>query len=303
MSFSLAGWQVLALVSALVWACVNVVDKYVLSKKFSGSAVACALTGISSLVACAFVLLLGTPAIPSLPVIAALLFTGFLIVASFFFYYEALRAEEVSRVIPVFLLDPIFTALFAGILISEILSPAGYAGIALIVAGTLGLSVKDFKSLRQLKFSKGVLMAFASILLFSLSGPPLKWALSSVNVQTAFFWQRAGVALFAIPFFLKSSKEVKAVFASRQKAGLLFVAASMVSVAAVYIYTQSVSEGLLSVVAALGAIQPLFVLVLAAAIGFVAPGVLEEDTGSKSFFAKLASIAAMAVGTFLVVGG
>lgn len=301
MPFSIEGWHVLALVAALVWACVNLVDKFVLSKKFSGSAVACAFTGLSSLVACVLALLFTSVEIPSLPVLFTLLLAGAMITASFYFYYQALRVEEVSRVVPVFLLDPLLTALVAGALLSEFLSPLKYAGVALIVAGTFGLSVRNPLSLRNIKFSPGVLLAFVSLVLFSLTGPMLKWALYGASVQAAFFWERVGVAFSSIPFFLASWREVKGVFAARQFAGLAFFGASLASVAAVYLFTISVSQGQVTVVAALGAIQPLFVLLLASLISLAKPHLLEEETGAKTLLAKLASIAAMAAGTLLVV--
>ena len=66
---------------------------------------------------------------------------GVVLQASFFFMYLTLLSRaDVSQVLPMTAIDYIVVALLAQILLAEVVTPARWAGIGLIVAGVLLVS-------------------------------------------------------------------------------------------------------------------------------------------------------------------
>lgn len=81
----------------------------------------------------------GWQGIGTLPRGSALLLTlsGLATGASWLCYFRALQAGEASRVAPIDKLSVVLVALFAAAFLGERLSPAAWAGVAMIAAGAL----------------------------------------------------------------------------------------------------------------------------------------------------------------------
>ena len=101
-----------------------------------------------------------------------------------FAFIHAVRLSPLSRTIPLLSLTPAFTALMAIPLLGEVPSRAQTAGILLIVAGAtaLGSNANVRRPLAGLFQEKGALVMVGVALMWSLSGPLDKLALTHASV-------------------------------------------------------------------------------------------------------------------------
>src|SRR6185436_979833 len=122
-------WVILSLLAAICWAVVNVNDKYILSGLNIPARVAMIGTGVVGLIS-AFVVAIvkGVVLLPlwnaSLGLLAGVCFMLMII-----FYLEAAKREEISRIIPLFNLSPLFILFFAYFFLKEALTVGQYTGI------------------------------------------------------------------------------------------------------------------------------------------------------------------------------
>ena len=297
-NFLSSSWLVLSLSATGIWAAVNVVDKFVVSKVIKKWQVALALSGAVSFASIAALLALGRVAVPGIADIALLLLFGVVWIVGIAFYYLALKEEEVSRVIPIFLLDPIFTAILAASFLGEIFAPQKYLGIALLVAGAALVSVRDLKAPR---LEKGFFYALAATLLFAVSSLILKLVLARVDFLSAFFWGRVGMLFAVLPLALIYRKECVKTIGESKVSVAIFIAGALASVVAGIFYTRAIELGFLTIVSAVYALQPLFVLAIVVALSVLRPQLLKEEIGANTLGIKIVAIIAMMAGTYLAV--
>ncbi len=101
-----------------------------------------------------------------------------------FAFIHSVRLSPLSRTIPLLSLTPAFTALMAIPLLGEVPSRAQTAGILLVVAGAtaLGSNANVRRPLAGLFQEKGALVMVGVALMWSLSGPLDKLALTHASV-------------------------------------------------------------------------------------------------------------------------
>jgi len=95
-------WILFSILAALIWAIVNIIDKYVLSKLVSRPIIPVIIMGFIGLIASLLVFIfLGFQQLSAGNVLLAFI-SGSLYVLMTFFYFRAVKIEEVSKVIPLF---------------------------------------------------------------------------------------------------------------------------------------------------------------------------------------------------------
>ena len=128
-------WILFSILAALTWAVVNTVDKYILTKWVRNPIVPVMILGVVGLIASILVYIFHGFYYLSIQNIVLALIVGVLFVLICFFYFKAVKLEEVSRVIPLFYLSPLFVLIFAAISLGEIFTPIKYLGIFEVEAG------------------------------------------------------------------------------------------------------------------------------------------------------------------------
>src|SRR3989338_2782179 len=126
-----------SLLSGLTWAATNVVDKYLLAKWIRQPGLVTMGFGIVGLATALTIFLFrGFGHLPwSYALIAVV--AGMIYLLAEYFYYKGAQLEEISRVISLIYLDPLFTAVFSAIFIGEIFSVQKYIGVFLLVIGAV----------------------------------------------------------------------------------------------------------------------------------------------------------------------
>ena len=115
-------------------------------------------------------------------------------------FIHSIRLSPLSRTIPLLSLTPAFTALMAIPLLGEVPSRAQTVGILLVVAGAIALNcdAKVRHPLSGLLHEKGALVMVGVALLWSLSGPLDKLALTHASVLFHALVMTFGVAVGAL---------------------------------------------------------------------------------------------------------
>lgn len=291
-------WFYLALISAAIWAAVNVIDKYVISGFFKKPSAQLVISGVVQLtVGLAAVILFGME-IPN-PIIFAICFVaGILGFIATFFYFKALFSEEVSRAIPVLYMIPIWTMIFAAIFLGETLSAQQGFGIVLLVLGSVLVSVKKTAKWK-IGFTLG-LMVLASIL-YAAEDILLKYLTTHLSFWGIFFWESLGFVSGSVVVLAFRRNEVIGTIKRFKKVALLSVGSETLAAVAGIFLIWSFSLGLVSLATAVTSVQPLFVLFYATLLSIFWPRVIKEELRTEALSLKVIAIGLILVGSLLII--
>lgn len=291
-------WAIFSILAALGWAATDIVDKFVLTKWIKNPLLPVILLGIIGLIASIVVYFInGFSALSYLNILLALT-AGFFYALFVIFYYQAAKIEEISRVVPLFNIAPLFVLLLATIFLGEIFTPLKYAGIFFLVIGAVLISVKDFS---LFKLSRAIGWALAGVLAVAISAALTKYLLNFADYWTVFAYSRIGTTLATIPIIYMYLPELISVVRMYGKRVVVILSASeVVNLVGLLLITLATSLGAVSLVSALAATEPFFVLVFTVLLSLFYPLVLKEEIGRSAIFFKLTAVILMFVGVILI---
>jgi len=291
-------WAIFSILAALGWAATDIVDKFVLTKWIKNPLLPTIILGVIGLAAGIVVYFVnGFSALSYLNILLALV-AGIFYALFVIFYYQAAKIEEISRVVPLFNIAPLFILLLATIFLGEIFTPLKYAGIFFLVIGAVLISVKDFS---LFKLSRAIGWALAGVLAVAISAALTKYLLNFADYWTVFAYSRIGATLVTIPIIYMYLPELMSVVRMYGKRVVVIMSASeVINLAGLLLITLATSLGTVSLVSALAAIEPFFVLVFTVFLSLFYPLVLKEEIGRSAIFLKLTAIILMFVGVILI---
>ena len=292
-------WILFSILSAAVWAIVNTVDKYVLTKLVKKPVVPLMIFGIIGLIASFFVHLFHGFSYLSYFNIALAFVAGILYVIGILFYFKAVKIEEISRVIPLLYLSSLFVSILAAIFLGEIFTPIKYLGIFLLIIGAVSISSKNFI---KFGFGKAFWFMVLASLVFSINAVITKYLLNFVDFWTIFSYIRIGAFFALIPTFCFSFKDlILAVWEHGKKTVILISLNEILALFAVILITIAMTKGYITLVNALSSVQPFFVLLIAVILSVFYPKILKEEIGKSAILLKLIAITLMFVGVILII--
>lgn len=290
-------WILFSILAPAVWAFTNIVDKYVFSKWVRDPLVFAATYGLVGF-------LVGFIVYP--PSSWHHITTGLLILALvsgvvyFFanlFYFKGAQVEEISRVISLIYLDPLFTAVLGAIFLGEIFSPIKYLAICMLVAGAVIIS---YKSGQGMRFSKGVWFCVLAAFLYAINNILAKHVLGGMDWHALFFYARTGTLIALLPIMYKKRAALRDLIVTQPFGFTVMTLNDLLGMVGIIFFTIALSLGYATLTTSLSALQPFFVLVIASLVSFFAPLALEEEKGIAVFIKKLLAIALMFVGAILI---
>lgn len=291
-------WAVFSILAAFCWAIVNIVDKYVLTKWIRKPILPVIILGIVGLIAGIMVYLIyGFSYLSCFNIVLALLAGIFFLLMSIF-YFKAVKIEEISRVIPLFYLSPLFILLFAGIFLGEIFTPLKYLGIFLLVVGAILISSKD---VLKIGLGKSFWWMILSTISLSINQILIKYLLNFSDYWTIFAWVRMGAAIGLIPIAYIYLPDLIDIVKRKGKRVIFVISANeTLNLVAVFFITISVSIGYVTLANALSSVQSFFVLLFTVILSLFYPLVLKEEIGKSVMFLKLLAIISMFIGAILI---
>jgi drug/metabolite transporter (DMT)-like permease len=193
-------WLLFAFLGPVSWAVSTHIDKYLVDRYFQNSdtAVLMVFTSFMGVVMLPFIWWF-VPDVLALPprAIAVMTASGVLYVASMLFYLRAIQSEEASVVAPLFQTTIIFTFLLGWLFLGETLTWKSGAGIVLIVAGVLLLSLDRSLHLHRFK-TRLVLGMLACTLILAFTSVIFKYYAVRDDFWPTTFWTFVGEALFGV---------------------------------------------------------------------------------------------------------
>ena len=292
-------WIVLALVSAVSFGLVAVLDKRILSWHMSSvSSYYMWLAASNIFYAVVASVLFGIPNSADTVGILTGYFSGFswgLALACLFF---VLMKEEVSRTISIYHSSPVFVSLLAVIFLGESLSLGQWTGIGLVVVGVFLVSLKPSpaKFLTAIRFKSLMLITLGSFMV-GLALFVSKIALDKLPVSDVYVLRNVGMAtallLFAKP---KVVRDALSVLRNRSTAILIIIVLFILAPGSVVLTLLAIDQGPVSLVAAITGTRPLFVFLFTAVLSISWIGFLDEPLQRSMILLKLGSIALIVIG-------
>ena len=225
---------------------------------------------------------------------------GFIHTAYVYPYYRSLVFEEVSRVVPLWQLTPIFVLILARLFLHEILPASDYVAFFLIVVGVVLFSIRREQ---KITLSRALYLMIASSIFVAMFSVIAKYVYTVEDLFSAFLYIQIGILLsFAILFTKRDyRKRFLHAFASAPRfassVAVLDIAIGYVSFVA---YSLAVSMGPISLVSVVYAIQPIYVLFAATLIGIKYKSLIQERVTRGAFTQKLAAVVLIFIGIYMV---
>lgn len=214
------------------------------------------------------------------------------------FYLEATKREEISRIIPLFSLSPLFILIVAHFFLREVLTIWQYIGIFLLVGGSISISLEKFDRFRITTAS--ILMIFSA----------LAWAFHQLitdylvrfnDFWTVFSYARMGAFLVILPELIYYFRSIKKLFRKKGPRPFILLGLSegfyLVGIALSIIAT---SIGLVTLVNGILSIQPFIVFLLSIFLSLFLPKIIKEKIDKSTLTIKFIAIFCMIVGTIFV---
>lgn len=293
-------WIILSILAAFAWAVCNVIDKAVFVRyKLHPDVYFVCISAAFFLSGVAVWFGRGFPLLP-LDQFLVTAVSGILFFLCFVFYCRAVSREEVSRVVPLWYLSPLFILVLAAIFLQERLTPVHIGGVALLVFGALTITSRGLFS--RPRWDIILLMAAADVC-FALSAVIGKYLMDQgVDVWTLYAHSRlAGIAV-VMPALVIYAPLLRMTIQKQETRFLWVVAANeVINVFGDIAWLVAIAAGSVTLVTALTSLQPFLVFFIVLILGVLIPRLLSEERVSRSVLAfKFASIASIVIGALLI---
>ncbi|MCX7779143.1 MAG: EamA family transporter [Patescibacteria group bacterium] len=290
-------WLFLTILAYFFSSIAATIDKFLISKKIPQSISYAFYIGTLSILAL-FLIFIGGLVWPTFEYFLLSLLTGALFILSLIFFFEALRINEASRIVPLvgsFL--PIFSLLLSFIFLEEKLTTFSLIACFFLILGSFLMSLR-FNAGKNY-FIQGwvfiILASFLSALSFVLS----KIIYLRLPFLSGFIWIRLGSFVFSLSLLLP--KKIRSIICqslktTQPKTSLLFLINQGVAVLYFVLLNVAISLNSVSLVNALQGIQYVFIFFFALIISKKFPHLFQEELEKKVIFQKIIAIILIFIG-------
>jgi len=291
-------WFFLTIFSAIAYSALDITEKHLISKRIPSALMLAIFISVFYPINLAIIPVFFEIDLSFLPSVASFAIGSGMGIA-YLLFMKSLRVEEVSKVVTLNYTYPLFIAPIAFVFLNEDLNFSSYAGIVLLVASTFLISYKRIG--RSTFYSPALLLMTILNIVIAVENVLAKYLFSFTNFWSFIFWLTAGLitvrlSLLLVPRFRRDFAKIgfdrKLVGFGVAIAGLFLVANLL--------YYGAVSLQLVSLVGALSAIQPMFILAMALAISYMRPRFVYEELSRKATLTKTIAVILVLVGTYLL---
>lgn len=292
-------WIFFALAAALIWATVNVIDKFILCKLISKPVIPVLVLGLVSAVAGATIYAVHGLQTLSWVYLGLAIVGGFGYCLANWLYFKAVTVDDISRLVPLFHLTPLLIALLAAFTLGEVFTPIKYLGVVCLVAGALLISLKKITHLSVGPGFWFILLADCAI---ATTEVITKYLLNQhIDFWTVFAYVRLGTGLALVPYCILNVANLKALYKNTPGLTLSVIAANqMLNLTGIFFLTLASLIGYVTLVNAASSVQSLFVLLLATIISVTHASILKEETDAFTLLRKFVAILILLAGAVLV---
>ncbi len=297
-------WFVFALIAPVVFAGVDIIDKYILTNHVTNP-FSYKLLSVLMEIPILFLLLALTPVSFSFLWSMMSMLVGFIFSLSSILYLKAMGVEEASRVIALLFVSPIFVLPLAFIFLRETLGLSQYSGAVLLVLSAVLVSYRKTKRKKYSLVSPALGFLLALALISAGGDILLKHILSSYDYWQFLFWSLIGSLLggFLIFCFPKTRQNFMNKFRTISKNVFFWMGISTcLGYIGMISYFVAVSLESISLVAAVPSIEPFFVLLLTVFLSSLTHGTLKEEVDKRTITLKISAFVLIIIGALLIAG-
>jgi drug/metabolite transporter (DMT)-like permease len=299
-------WLVFAFSGPVLWAISTHFDKFLVERYFKESNVAVLLifTALTGLVLMPLIWIF-EPGVTTLPfrAIALMTLSGILYMGGLFLYLRALQQEEASIIVPFAQAAPLFGYALGYLVLGEVLSAKQLMGGALILAGTLLVTVRFGGAAFRGRIA---ILMIACALVMSLSSLIFKVFAISDDFWPTTFWMFAGQALFGTALLLVPAYRTGLAHMMRHNLAALIAingANELINLGGSLGARYALILAPLSLVQAVSGTTTIFVFLFGVLLTLVVPSLGREDLSPRNLLQKGASAALVACGVYLINTG
>ena len=291
-------WAILSVAASFCWALANVNDKFILSHWVKKPIVNVLAVGLTSLLASVVVYFTQPLGALTWFQLAVAIVAGTAYIAPNLLYFEAVKREEISRVVPVLYLYPLFVAGLAAFFLGEVFLPAKYVGVFLLVAGAILVAKK--KRFR-LKSKKAIAFAVLAAMASAVDVVSVKYLLGYADYWTVFFYASLGGLPLLLPLLVwHGHKLARTVRTRGAKIVVGLGASNALNTLATLLFIAATSSGYATLTSALGSVQPLFTLLLGVGLARLWPGAIRENLDHSILRQKFLAVCLVIAGVVLI---
>lgn len=295
-------WFLIVIIAYLLNAMAMIIDKSLLKKSIPEPVVYTFYIGVLGLIFIPLLMPFGF-ALLGIKLILLGLFSGIFFIIALLLFFQALKDDDASQVIPLIGgFNPIAILIFAYLLIGERLSLLELLALVFIIAGSIIITIKHGS--HGLKLSSQMLkFGIVSALFFGLSYVLAKLIYQETTFINGFIWTRIGalLAVFSLVFapsyrrlIFKNSK------ATRHSIKFIFIIGQALAGISFLMVNYAISLGSVTLTNALQGLQYAFLFLLIIIISKKYPEILEEKLNAKIIFQKILAIVLISIGLIFI---
>ncbi len=299
-------WFFIALIAPALWSITNHIDKYLVNKYVKNGGIG-ALMIFSSLIGfftLPFILIFSPNVLHvGIPVAILIIANGWIYLLATLFYLYALNRGEVSMVVPLFQMVPVFSYFLGFVFLRETLLTQQIAGGCLIVFGAIFMSL-ELRAGEKIKFKKNLfwLMALSSFL-YAINILLFKYFAFKNDFWTTSFWEYVGFFTFAVfLFFIKSYRKQFSYLINNNKLAVVGLNGfnEVINLLGKISFNFASLLAPITLVSLVNGFQPLFVFVGGVALTLFFPKISQENIAKRHLFHKMIAISIILIGAYLL---
>ena len=236
---------------------------------------------------------------PSVPLkaILAMLTSIALSISAALITFLNLQREEVSRVVPILSISPVFTSIIAALFLHERPGSFQWLAIVIVAIGAALFSLEKRPHGTGGSLQKPFMLLFLASLFIAVSNNLSKYALDYVS-----FWNMYGITvIIASVVFLSISLRPATIrqlknMARRSSTLVLYTLNEAIALSGAVLHIRAISLGPISLVATIMGTRPVLVVIYTMILGTVIPDFLLRNASSRTMAVRFVAI-------LLIVGG
>ena len=296
-----AVWIYFVLLSEFMWAVTSLIDKIMLSKNYiKNPRIFIIFNGLMNVFLVFLLPFFGFGKLSVMDTLISVL-AGIFLTAGIFFYYKAVQHEEISRVLVLWQLIPVFVLIASFLFLKEGLSLFQIIGFLCLFAAGLLVSYKNING--SFKLSKAFYYMLCSTVPITIYYLFSKHIYQTTDFWSAFMLLRlsalSSVLLLLIPSIRKEFFETWVKM--KKNAKLLITSKMLIDFSAFIVIGLAMVSGPISLISALGSsTAPIFIFLITLFTTFYLPRLLKEQISKKIVLIKLIAIALIIVGIVFI---
>ncbi len=294
-------WLLFAFLAPMFYGVANVFDNFLTNKSFKNPATLSFYASLFSIVFVPLLLFFYKLSFPPISLLPIFLLLGIVNVAYLYPYYKGLQSDDTSTAVSFFSLGRIFIPIWAFFIVGEKLTTGEYIGVALIVIGTILLSMKG--KLSDIKLSKALFYILLAAFIISFEAVLMKYLFNhGVSVGVGVAGEIIASSLCALLFLLnkKTRIDIKMSFSTFRNTIPIFLAEEGATFLAFFTGSYALGIAPVSLVKSITIFSPFFVLIYAKLLGKRFPGFFNEQKGIGITLKKVILFSMTALGVILV---